>query len=344
MEKFGIVFSDRLRTVLLTILSIWVLAELGQMTYQLLQAYVQNTGFDVTVGQMAAITLLLFTPYYLAVGYTMRSLTTRIALYLEMKKQIVIAEYSPPDVLAPAEAGLLIDDDFTLNETAAVIKDLELRGHLLLDTSGSTIKLTYVRSASPMRDHEIFFIQTLFHNDDTFIISRKNADTFLQAGTFLGREVRSNLTDEGILSAQISQRKIFRFIFKIFVCLAAFLQAVWTITLLNNPKTILEVSYPRYPMSIVEPIIMVFVALLTIGIMLSGFWNKRLTDKHGLKNWRYVAGLKSYLETVYKGRFYDGSTLTVSKTELHNFYPYAIAFGIETTLADQMSRALISSE
>src|SRR2546428_2435099 len=127
MDKLGLVFSSRVRSAALCVLALWILAVLGTSFFQILGAYLGGGGFDATARHVILTNMLLL-PYYVAAAVILRSLAARLALFHKLRQHIVVAEYSPPEVLSPLEAGLLAANNFRFQHLAAMLKDLEVRG------------------------------------------------------------------------------------------------------------------------------------------------------------------------------------------------------------------------
>ncbi|HEU4984898.1 MAG TPA: hypothetical protein VFT58_04605, partial [Nitrososphaera sp.] len=266
----------------------------------------------------------------------------RIAFYRLLKRQIVVTEYEPPKVLLPVEAGVLMDDDFSLPELAATLKNLELHGHISIEEHDYEMKFI-LHNKDGLGVLETTFLNNLFHRDRHFSTAEAySASRLLSAGRVLASATRSELVYAGQLPKNSTFKKVLRQTFRFFVGFAALVQILLTAGVVTAPEQIFSIGYPRFPMHISEPILDVVIIAATIILIASGFWMRKLTDSHGLKNWRYVAGLKLYLEKVYKGRFYRDGRLTVSQRELRTFYPYAIALGVEKEFTRKLERSLLT--
>lgn len=340
MRNLGVVFSGRLQSFFLWLLGLWIIMFMSTLGWQAVSSYISGDGFDVSTGQFWITTVFLFAPYLLVAGYMLRSLAARIAFYRLLRKQIVIAEYQPPKVLLPVEAGVLADDDFSLNELAATLKDLELRGNIGIKEEGHELGLT-LHNKHGLSAPETVFLNSLFSRHHHFSTAEAYAARhMLSCGQALASATRADLAYNGLINKNPAPNKVLRDAFKIFVGFAALIQILLTVGVVTAPEEIFNVVYPRYPMDISQPLLILGVIVATIALVLSGFWMRKLTGGHGLKNWRYVAGLKLYLDKVYKGRFYREGRLMVSERELRNFYPYALALGVEQDFTRKLERSL----
>ncbi len=340
MRNLGVVFSSRLQSFFLWLLGLWILMFISTIGWQAVSSYISGGGFDVSALQFWLTTVLLFTPYLLVAGYMLRSLAARVAFYRLLRKQIVIAEYEPPKVLLPVEAGLLADDDFSLPELAGTLKDLELRGHIQIKEGGGELSFTLERKEG-LGTPEAVFVNSLFGNHRQFSTGQPyGARHLLACGHALAASTRSELAYQGLVPKSRTPNQVLRGGFKIFVVFAALIQILLTTGVVVAPEEIFNVVYPRYPMNLSQPLLVVGLILTTVTLILSGFWVRKLDGDHGLKNWRYVAGLKLFLEKVYKGRFYQDGKLTTSERELRTFYPYAIALGVDREFTRKLERSL----
>lgn len=341
MNTLGIVFSSRVRSLLLTLLGIWVVFQLATMSQEVVGAYRAGSGFDVTVSQFWIISLVFFIPYFLTAGYMLHALAARVAFYRLVKRQIVIAEYQPPAVLSAIEAGLMLDNAFGLPELAAELKKLELAGVIRIKDEPLELSLTLVQLES-LEPQEALFVQALFAGNNTLVINGSTKARLLSAGAELAAETRSQLVAAGEIASTVRTTKVLRILFNIFLAMAIFVEAIDTFALITDPHGTLTVGYPRYPMNISEPLFMVGLIALVLLLVASGFYQRTLAGGQGLKNWRYVAGLRVYIEVVYKGKFFRDGVQTTTTAELQQFYPYAIALGVETGLTRRLERALIA--
>lgn len=342
MRNLGVVFSGRLQSFLLWLLGLWMIMFLSTMAWQVVASYISGEGFDVDVFYFWTITLIFFVPYLFVAGYMLRSLTARIALYRTLKRQIVVAEYEPPQVLLPVEAGVLADDDFSLPELAATLKNLELRGHISIEEREDGEFNFVLHNKDALGVLETTFLNSLFQRDRHFSTSGPNSRRhLLSTGRVLASATRNELVYAGQLPRSSTFKKILRQAFRFFLGFAVAIQMLLTAGVVTAPEETFSIGYPRFPMHISEPILDAGVIIATLALIASGFWVRKLTDGTGLKNWRYVAGLKLYLDKVYKGRFYKNGKLTVSQRELRTFYPYAIALGVEREFTNKLERALL---
>ena len=87
MEKLGIVFYGRVKSILVGLLSLWMAFFIITLFQQGIGAYLSKQGFDVTVAEFLVITWLLFFPYFLISGFIFRALAARLAFYHLVKKQ-----------------------------------------------------------------------------------------------------------------------------------------------------------------------------------------------------------------------------------------------------------------
>jgi hypothetical protein len=186
------------------------------------------------------------------------------------------------------------------------------------------------------------FITSLLQNNGEYSTAGANAAAqLLEAGHKFSGDVRQQLVREGLLPANRRRGAITRTVTKILLWVALLVQMVLTWGVFSQPYEIFHVGYPRYPMNFSEPLLEVLSILLVFGIVISGFWQRSLNDAHGLRNWRYVAGLRMFIEKVYKDRFYRDGKQIAATSDMRAFYPYALALGVERRFTDELKRALV---
>jgi len=340
MERLGIVFSGRVRSALLCALALWILLIMATSAVELFTSYLGGGGFDATIRDVILIDILLFLPYYLVAAVLLRSLAARLALFHTLRRQIVVPEYAPPEVLSPAEAGWLANNDFTLNEVAATLKDLELRGCISITKKDADLMVRPLNMAEASPEEQTFVSRLIKNNGEFSTVGASAAAQLLEAGHQLSQSVHAQLVREGLLSASPRRNQVTRAVTAALAWVALFVQIALTASILSQPYVIFHVGYPRYPMNFSEIVLQLLSIGLVLGIIASGFWQRSLNDEHGLKNWRYVAGLKMFIEKVYKDRFYRDGKQIAAAHDMRTFYPYALALGIEKRFTDELKRAL----
>jgi hypothetical protein len=341
MDKLGIVFSGRVRSASLCVLALWILLRLVTGGAEIMGSYLAGGGFDTPIRSVVWIDLTIFLPYFIVAAVFLRSLAARLALFHRLRRQIVVPEYSPPEVLSPAEAGLLVDNDFTFNEIAGTLKDLELRGCVTITEKAHEFTMLPKNIENATQD-ELLFLETLWHENGEFSTNTPGSGRILlDAGRDLATATRQKLVEGGQLPASRAVHKIVRSVVKMFIIFALLVQAMLTYAVITNPHQVFSIGYPRYPMSFIEPTLEVLAEILVLVIVLSGFRQRSLADDHGLKNWRYVAGLRMFIEKAYKDRFYRDGQQMASEGDMRTFYPYAIALGVEKRFAKKLKASLI---
>lgn len=340
MELLGIVFSGRVRSALLCALALWMLLFMATSAGEIFVSYLGGTGFDTTAQDVIMIGTALFLPYYVVAAVLLRSLAARLALFHKLRRQIVVPEYMPPEVLSPAEAGWIANNDFTLNEIAATLKDLELRRCISITKQGVDLVVRPLNMAGASKLEQAFITSLIRENGEYSTAGASAAAQLLDAGHVLAGDVREQLVRQGVLPANRRRNAVTRAVTKVLLWVALLVQAVLTWGVLSRPYEIFHVGYPRYPMNFSEPLLEVLSIVLVFGIVISGFWQRSLNDAHGLKNWRYVAGLRMFIEKVYKDRFYRDGKQIAAASDMHAFYPYALALGVERRFTDELKRAL----
>jgi hypothetical protein len=336
----GIVFFSRVRSALLCTTALWVLVALGILTTELVTCYLNGAGFDADVHHVLCVDVLFMIPLFLAAAFVFRTLAIRLTLFHLMKKQIGVSEHQPPAVLTPLEASLIVDNGLSFNKIAATIKDLELRGCIRISQDPAYIKIELLND-NEANSEEKTFLDTILENTTSFSTDTPTSKaTLLAAGKILVQSVQKKLVDQSLISRNYGFYKAARILVNILIAAVVIVQLYFTvIVLLPNSQTF-TIGYPRYHMIAAEPILELSLLCSVMIIGLSGFKQQALTDKGGLKNWRYVAALKVYIEKTYKDRFYRDGHQLATDYELQSFYPYAIAFGIERKFAKRLKSLL----
>jgi hypothetical protein len=332
LSKFSLLFAKRSTIVFYAFGALFSLFVLGVGTAQILISYVNNEGFDVHAADYYW-TLILYIPFFIVNGILLRLLIERWRIWRRSKTMFHIAEYGASEEMTPAYAGLLIDNDIRIEEVVATIYDLDRRG--IVTISDTTINLLV--TDAPVTVPEKKLIDALFSRSGVVMLDSSSAKLFLSASDAFRKAMLSDMRDRKLLPMPMLKTRTSQIVMTVIFTAASYVSIVLTVFLIKSPLYILTVQYPRYPMSIGEPIVAILLVALVLIVASSGIFSDTFT-KNGHLNWRYAAGFRLYIETVFRGKFeYSGQQLT---KEQKNILPYAIAFSIEKKPVNNFIRKL----
>jgi len=278
--------------------------------------------------------LLLYVPFFFTNGFLLRLLIERWRILRRGKKIIHVAEYEAPEGFTPAHAGLLIDNDIRTEEVVATIYDLERRGILAINDT----TLTLLTTEAPVSMPEKQFINVLFSKNSNFRLDKSSAGLFLSTSDTFRKAMLQEMRDQNMLPMPVFKTENSQRLMALVFAAASYVSIVLFAYLIKSPLYILTVQYPRHPMSIGEPIIAVLLILLVFAIAFSGIVSNTFTTR-GRLNWRFAAGYRLYIATVFKDKL-NHKERNFHDKEMKTALPFAIAYGIEKAPVNDLLRKL----
>lgn len=139
-SKLEIITSKRVMAFVYLALGSAILVWWIGALQQFFDAHLTYGQFDTTVTAFVLITLLLFCPLALTGALMLHAFILRERLLHWLKTRTVIADYTSG--LSPAEAGTLVDFEYSLEETWATLLSLHFRNSITMRTTTHGIILS----------------------------------------------------------------------------------------------------------------------------------------------------------------------------------------------------------
>lgn len=333
LSKFSLLFTKKSTIILYVFGALFSLCMLGVTSAQILISYANHEGFDVPATNFY-YELILFVPFFITNGFLLRLLIERWRILQRSKRMTHIAEYDAVEGFTPAHAGLLIDNDIRTEEVIATLYDLERRGILAINDTAITLLITEASVTAPEKE----LIDVLFSESSNFKLDRSSAMLFLSASDTFRKAMLLEMREHNMLPMPIFKTKHSQRLMSLIFLIASYVSIVLFVFLIKSPLYILMVQYPRYPMNIGQPVVAILLILLVLVVACSGLISSTFTTK-GRLNWRFAAGYRLYIETVFKGKFEYGARSFHDK-EMKTVLPYAIAFSLEKKPVNDFLRKL----
>lgn len=331
LSRFSLLLTKKSTIILYAFSAVFGLVMLAVGYVQIMTSYISNAGFDVPVVDYFSSTLVFYVPFFIVNGILLRSLLERWRLSRRSKRLFYYAEYDIPAEMTPAFAGLLIDNDIRTEEVVATLYDLERRGIIALDDSSVRLLTTDAPTTVP----EKLFIEALFSRSSVFTLDSSNAMLFLSASDVFRKAMLADMRNRKLIPMPALKTKASRRFVTLIFMTASYVSIVLMAYLILSPETILTVQYPRYPMSIGEPIMELVLVMIVLTLALSGLFSETFTTD-GRLTWRFAAGYRLYIEKVFKGKF-DYVNNEFSREQMR-ILPFAIAFSIEKKPVEDLVR------
>lgn len=128
----------------------------------------------------------------------------RLKARSQRKKQIVVAQYEPPEGMSPAQIGLLEDDITEMREITATIIDWAVRGYIKIVYipkkgffSTKDYKLVQLKDPSTLPENELLLYKGFFGEAQDIKISAVNKVAAMSGVSIFKQTIRNQLTDKG---------------------------------------------------------------------------------------------------------------------------------------------------
>lgn len=300
--------------------------------WQVNYGYASGEGLDVTPWQFL-LPLAMF--YFVAFcgAYALRGLIIRWRLFRHFRRLLYVAEYKfPQGMIGAAEAGYILDATWDVSENDSILAELlanevlEYRdGRLILRERAETQRLKYYQKA---------FIDRVFKSTNELHVSSRSKS--MPKTNHIGRMIKLEMIRRGYVSDNTLKpwlRKLFRISFYI----ALFSVVANAAHMLRHGiESVLYNHGETYPVEIWQVVLSFGIPLIIVATIVNGMTHKIVKSHTGLTNWRYVAGFKLYLETVYKDRLKSSFQGGLDFKTAQEIFPYAIAFKV-ASLKDMLA-------
>lgn len=324
-----VLLSKRLLATLYGFMAIGVLAYMAAAYLQFLHSYYSLHQFDTTIGSFIFLSLCLLMPFWAVGALMLRAFIQRVRLEVWVHKAVKVVTYNTP--LKPAEAGFLVDYEYTYRELTATLLDLHFRRIINIDID-SSIKITILQNGAlnaNLSPYEQALLGALSNAVTHSFMSF--TDPRLVALAQPAHEVLINdLTIRQMIQPEQLPRPATRKFFRVVYSVAGFVGVISIYFLIFQRALTFSINYPRYSVNISELVTLLIIACLIIGIIISSCWPRFAQSYRNpqYEAWIDAAGFMLYIRTVFIDRFSADNIATQDRSTLQMYTPYAVAYGI----------------
>jgi len=242
----------------------------------------------------------------------------------------IIAQYEPPENLAPGLVGILIDQNFDVREVTATLIDLAVRGYLKIKEgkkkifSGKTYifeKISTLEQDEKLKSFEQSIIEGVFKGKN-IVSSDDLRNKFYRFFPDIKKKLNRELSETDYVTGDIQDIRKKYSITYIFILGMSFLGIILGIIISG-----VWIGY-----------VSIWIILISIGAFISGiigisfsYYMPALTLKGAEEKWKWL-GFKEYLHTAERFRLGVETVETFSK-----YLPYAVIFGVEKEWANRFA-------
>jgi uncharacterized membrane protein YgcG len=228
----------------------------------------------------------------------------------------IVVNYEPPDGLAPAEVGTLIDERVDLRDISASLIDLAVRGYLKITEVGSNswlsssadYQFTRLKDANDLKPFEKKLYDRLFASKDTVLLSDLETKFYPVIGRVKNDLYRGLSQDRYFDGNPNTVRSSFLVLGLIGVAIALGLAALVQVWLIGRV--------------FVLPLVLTGVLSAATVLIISRIMPRK-TQK-GRIAWERIAGLEEYIRRAEV----DDIRLQERQGVFERLLPYAIIFGL----------------
>ncbi len=229
----------------------------------------------------------------------------------------IVVGYEPPDGLAPAEVGALVDERVDLRDISASIIDLAVRGYIRVEaqerggwfSSGADYRFVKLRGPTGLKPFERLLFNRIFQGDSHSVLLSDLQEKFYPVLPQVKDELYRTLSGEKYFDGNPEAvRTGFLAVGLVLVAAAIVLAAMIQLTMIDR----------------VFAAPLVFAGLLSAGtVAVTSRYMSRKTRK-GRIAWEKVAGLEEYIRRAEADDIREQERRGVFERLL----PYAIIFGL----------------
>ncbi len=249
----------------------------------------------------------------------------------------IIAQYQPPQDLAPGIVGILDDQSFSVKEVTATLVDLAVRGYIKIKEGHKKIfgqkEYTFekLKGGGGLKSFERKIFNGIFIQERGFfkteqvekqeVSSSDLKNKFYKHLKDIKKKLHQAATETGYLTDNIEQvRKKYQIKYFILLVISLVLGFVSFILFLSFGPLLIG-------------LIFVMAGLLFSSIigLIFGHFMPALTSQGAEEKWKWL-GFKEYLDTAERFRLGAETVDTFSK-----YLPYAIIFGVEKQWANRFA-------
>jgi uncharacterized membrane protein len=242
----------------------------------------------------------------------------------------VVARYSPPKNLTPAETGVIIDEKVDMKDISATIIDLAVRGYLTIKDEKSKLlsfkknfAFTLVKNGyangGKLKPHEKKILDVMFEGRGVVTLETL-VDTHAFHGNLKG--IRSDLYAQSVNSGFFKKNP--ETVRAKYLGIGVAGMVLGFIGLFMAAPIISFVTGPLGAMAL-------FAAIVVAGVLFL-FFAKAMPAKteQGMETWDHARGFKEYLKTAEKYRLEWQEKEKIFET----FLPYAMVFNVVDQWSD----------
>lgn len=335
-----ILFSKRATLIVYGVLAALVFDQMFEAYEQFFRTYFELHQLDVSVEDFMYMTLVVLLPFWLTGALMLRACVQRLRLSWWIHQAAKVAVYETP--LSPAEAGYLVDYDYTHREVAATLLGLQFRGILQITVSeSSNVHLEVGNTSGELSPYERIFVETLVNSQENDF-SGFSDPRLIEIASAAEEVLIEDLEQRNMVQRERLPNRYLRKLFRVIYTVAGIVGLLYAYAYLFERAQLEAIGYPRYPMNVTEIFILIAVGLVIVGVVVSGWW-PRFTQEYKdprYEAWIDAAGFLLYLRTVFSDRFSAEGIASQDKETLRTYTPYAVAYGIIPNQSERIAEII----
>lgn len=319
-----ILISKRIVMLIYAFAGTLILLHLISTCYQAVYFYATVGEIDVSVSEYLFTIGFFFVPFWLVGALVWRAVIQRVRLMKYIKKTYRYTDYQTD--LSPAEAGILVDGEFGVNEAAATLLDLHFRSVIGLEVDGRRLTLRLVTTdLSGLSVYESHIIQRLFAEEYSVSYGGLKDPRLISIFKDAHSVLIKDMARRGYIVSESEPSRNWKIVFRLMVAIAAIVSAMNLYMIFTDITQITGLMDPRYPLAMWQVVLVLIVGAAVMAVVFSGFWPK-FSKKHDA--FTDAVGFYDYMRSVYRYRLSAGSIRTQDEATVRDLAAYAVAFKI----------------
>lgn len=338
-SRLEIITSKRITSFLYFTAGLAIVVWWAGALWQYLYAHIVYKEFDGPIEDLMVVTFLFFIPLFFTGCLMLSGVIQRERVLRWIKRSLIINDYKTQ--LGPATAGLLVDYEYSVAEIWGTLLKLHFQGNILIESSEGLLRISFINDKQ-LGNYELLLIELLFSTQNEIVVNNVRDETFTDAGLFAHERLAEDLARAGAYEVKSPSSEKGRQFIKILYGLASFTGVLQIYGMIFGGDKYWGITYPRYEVSIIQPITMVIASIIGLVIIYSGFW-LRFDDNHKSRPYLLLlqaSGFCAYLKNVYARRMSEDYIQTQAVSDIKAIVPYIIAFKLQPVSMSYLNKIL----
>jgi len=328
-SKLEIITSKKITTFLYLLIGLAILVWWSGSLWQFFYAYIIYGEFDGPISEFILITIVFFFPLFVTGCWMLSGVIQRQRILVWIKRSLIVNDYETR--LGPATAGLLIDYEYNKAEIWGSLLKLHFQGNIEISSRSKGLVMHYKHNKQ-LGSYEELLLKGIFPYSISHIeVHNLNNSRVINAGLNAHKKLVNDLEQIGAYGANKANSAKKSWFIKAIYGFAGITAGLQIAGMLFGGDEYWGLSYPRYDVSIVQPILLIIITIIGLIVILSGF-RLKLSDNYKSRPSILLlqsSGFYAYLKNVYGKRLSEKYIQTQAVKDIRTLTPYIVAYKLQ---------------